>query len=643
VPAAELPVARVAVDSGLAHLDRPFDYAVPQAASDDAQPGVRVRVRFAGRQVDGWLLERAETSEHAGRLTPLKVVSAEPVLSPEIAALARAVADRTAGTLADVLRLALPPRHARVEAQPPREPAVPPPPPEPGGWSRYPTGPALVEALAAGRSPRAVWTALPGPDWPAELAVAVQACLASGRGALVVVPDGRDVDRAAAALTDAGVDAVALQAGLGPAERYRRWLAVRRGAVRAVVGTRAAAFAPVHDLGLVVVWDDGDDLHVEPRSPYAHVRDVLVLRAHLTGAAAIVGGHVRTAEGQLLLETRWARAVAAERATVRGRRPGRRRRRRRPARPRSAGPCGPPAVGSLRRGAGVTDGRRAGARPGASARVVPEPRLRGRPTPVRCPVCAGPLAAGPAGTVPACRWCGHLAADWQCPTCEGRRWRAVVVGARRTAEELGRAFPGVTVRTSGRDDVLAAVPAAPALVVATPGAEPVADGGYGAVLLLDTWALLGRADLRAGEEALRRWTAAAALARSAGDGGRVVVVGDRGLRQVQALVRWDPAGFAETELAERAALGFPPAVRTASVTGTAAAVAEVEAAVRTEAVDGLDVLGPVTAGEDVERLLLRVPRARSKALAVLLKGVVATRSARKAEPVRVEVDPQQLA
>jgi primosomal protein N' (replication factor Y) len=187
------------------------------------------------------------------------------------------------------------------------------------------------------------------------------------------------------------------------------------------------------------------------------------------------------------------------------------------------------------------------------------------------------------------------------------------------------------------------VPAAPALVVATPGAEPVADGGYGAVLLLDTWALLGRADLRAGEEALRRWAAAAALARPAADGGRVVVVGDRGLRQVQALVRWDPAGFAETELAERAALGFPPAVRTASVTGPPAAVAEVEAAVRAEHVDGLDVLGPVAADDGLERLLLRVPRARSRALADLLKGVVGTRSARKAEPVRVEVDPQQLA
>jgi primosomal protein N' (replication factor Y) (superfamily II helicase) len=315
--AADLPVARVAVETGLSHLDRLFDYAVPADVADAARPGCRVRVRFAGRLVDGWLLERVATSDHAGRLEPIKLVSPEPVLAPEIAALAREVADRHAGTLPDVLRLAVPPRHARVEAAPPREAAAMPPAPEPGTWTRYPAGPGFLRALADGRAPRGVWTALPGPTWPAELAVAVQACVAGGRGAVVVVPDGRDVARLEAALSDAGVEAVALTAELGPAERYRRWLAVRRGAVRAVVGTRAAAFAPVADLGLVAVWDDGDDLHVEPRAPYPHVREVLLLRAHRTGAAALLAGHVRTAEAQLLVATGWARPVEPDRASLR--------------------------------------------------------------------------------------------------------------------------------------------------------------------------------------------------------------------------------------------------------------------------------------------------------------------------------------
>jgi primosomal protein N' (replication factor Y) len=98
--------------------------------------------------------------------------------------------------------------------------------------------------------------------------------------------------------------------------------------------------------------------------------------------------------------------------------------------------------------------------------------------------------------------------------CGERRLRAVVVGAVRTAEELGRAFPGVPVRTSGGGQALAAVDAGAVLVIATPGAEPVAAGGYGAALLLDGWALLSRPDLRAAEETLRRWMNAVALVRA---------------------------------------------------------------------------------------------------------------------------------
>ena len=134
-------------------------------------------------------------------------------------------------------------------------------------------------------------------------------------GAVVVVPDARDLGRVSLAL--AAVPHVALRADLGPAERYRRWLRVRRGEVKVVVGTRATAFAPVADLGLVVVWDDGDDLHAEPRSPYVHVREVLVQRAHLAGAAALLGGFTRTAESQLLLDTGWARPLGADREQVR--------------------------------------------------------------------------------------------------------------------------------------------------------------------------------------------------------------------------------------------------------------------------------------------------------------------------------------
>ncbi len=356
-PAPERPVARVAVDVGLAHLDRPFDYTVPADLHDQAVPGCRVAVRFAGKQVSGFLLERLEASEHAGALQRLRrVVSPEPVLTPEVARLCRGVADHYAGTLSDVLRLAVPPRHARVEREttpPAAEGALPPP--EPGAWSEVEGGPALSGRLAAGESPRAAWTALPGHDTPAALASAVAACLRGGRGSVVCVPDGRDVARVDAALTAAlGPDLhVVLTADLGPSARYRAFLALLRGRVRVVVGSRAAAFAPVRDLGLVACWDDGDDLHAEPRAPYPHAREVLVQRAHLAESAMLIAGHART-----------ARDPAAGRLGVAGAAhvtPG-------------GGPC-PLAQGRRHR----RRRHRPGARPGRASRAPPAPGVRHDP------------------------------------------------------------------------------------------------------------------------------------------------------------------------------------------------------------------------------------------------------------------------
>ena len=676
-----LPVARVVVDKGLSHLDRYFDYSVPARLDEAAQPGVRVRVRFGGHVVkgqgrreggtliDGYIVERRADSDFSRPLSPLsQVLSPEPVLTPELLRLCRAVADRYAGPLADVLQLAIPPKHNRAEAEPSPAPLPPPAPPAPGGWARYPQGPEFLAALAAGGSPRAVWTALPGSGdaagaaegWPLELARAVAATLASGRGALVLLPDGRAVARLDAALLEllGSGHHVALTAGLGPEERYRRWLAVSRGSVRAVVGTRAAMFAPLSDLGLVAVWDDGDTGYSDQHVPFPHARDVLLLRAAEAGAGALIGGFAVSVESAQLLRAGWSSALAGDREQVR----------------RAA-----PLIRTVGDQELASDGAAHAARlPTLAWRTAREalaqgpvlvqvprrgyvPRLacaRCR-TAARCGRCAGPLEARDADGLLHCSWCGRPEDGWRCHECGFTRLRAQVVGARRTAEELGRAFPAVPVRTSGRDGILATVPGTPALVVSTPGAEPLAEGGYAAALLLDAWALLNRPDLRAGEEALRRWLGAAALVRPQQQGGRVVIVAEPTLRPVQALVRWDPAGFAATELGERAELGFPPVSRMASLTGSPAAVADLLALLRLP--PGTDVLGPVEltpapgpggsgpggtgpgGAEPLERVLLRVAPGQGAALATAVKSGYAARMARKqTDPVRIRIDPLDI-
>ena len=654
------PIARVLPMLSVPHLDREFDYLVSAEQSDDAQPGVRVRVRFHGRLVDGFVLERRNDTDHTGRLGWLdRVVSPEPVLTAEIRRLADAVAARYAGTRPDVLRLAVPPRHARVEREPmaiPARPVVAPV--DPSGWQVYGRGGQFLTALAESRAARAVWQALPGELWTDRFAEAAAQTVRAGRSVLAVVPDQRDLDALWQAATSR-IDehsVVALSAGLGPAARYRRWLAALRGSARLVVGTRSAVFAPLSDLGLVMVWADADDTLAEPRAPYPHAREVAMLRAHQARCAALIGGYARTAEAHALVRSGWAHDIVAARPVVRARTP-------RVVALDDSGYADErdPAARTARLPSIALRAARSALQAGAPV-LVQVPRRGYVPslacgrcrTIARCRHCTGPLSLlerGATGT--ACRWCGQVDPTLKCARCGSDSVRAVVVGARRTAEELGRAFPGTPVVTSAGEAVVAEVAARAAVVVATPGAEPRAAGGYGAALLLDTWALLGRQDLRAAEDALWRWMSAAALVRARGDGGVVTVVADASIPTVQSLIRWDPVGNAEADLVARTEVGLPPSVHMAALDGTADAVAALLEA--TQLPDDADLLGPVDlppgsrrpagtpAGAAVTRMLLRVRRERGLELAAALRRGVGVLSARQThEPVRVQIDPLHI-
>ena len=482
-PAARLPVARVCVDVPLAHLDRPFDYLVAAADDEAAQPGVRVKVRFAGQLVGGFLLERAESSPHGGKLAYLdKVVSAERVLDPEVARLARAVADRYAGNLSDVLRLAVPPRHARVESQATPDPAC-----RAGRWcsdgSPCGTTGCRHRAGAGDRSPHraprsrlpaaepAAPSRLPGrPAWPcgrrrSRSAGAVggadgpagdrrmggaptRGCgLSAGAGGRAGRP-GRLVGAAGGGLAGAdrrgrrrhrpgrprrrhrrrrragprparpGADRRARRRPARRAERRRR----AGRAIPAVPGREPASGAGGRrapgrrcsrrspSSGLVVIWDDGDDLHAEPRAPYPHAREVLLTRAQLADCAALVGGFARTGEGQQLLETGWAKEIVADRDTLRARVPARSRR---PATIRSW----PAIPGRPPRGCPAWPGRRPGRRCRPARRCWC--RCRGAAT---CRRWRAPSAARrPAARTAPGRWAGRSAGRSDAATGAGGR------------------------------------------------------------------------------------------------------------------------------------------------------------------------------------------------------------------------------
>lgn len=634
------PVARVRVDSTLPQVDRTFDYRVPAELSEDAVPGARVRVLFNGHELTGYIEERAATTDWTRTsLLPLKsVLSRVPSVAPEIFALAEALADRYASTVANVLRLAVPPRIAALdkkyapllsgyesaylgdsavstsdapenaESEPSTAsaasiaaassatdpyawlatpgapapfvldpPALNPDAPDAASvFSDYENGAEFIEDVAAGAATRAVMTVLPGHlehTWVDVVATALAAAAASGRGAIAVVPTAKNLDLLEAALAERlpADSFVRLSSDSTPHTRYHGFVKARLGQVPVVIGTRAAAYAPVANLGLVVCWDDGDSSLVERRAPYCHARDVLLLRASAEGTAALFAGFSMSSEAARLVRTRWASHVRAPRALVRDYSP----------RIFSTGSEFELARDPLAAMARIPHlafeyARRALARGPVLVQVarsgyIPSFSCERCRMPARCGECSGPLSVASGSSVPSCSWCGHLAQQWRCSECGFTHWRYSAAGATRTAEELGRAFPNVPVISSAGDHVRASVGPEPALVVATPGAEPVAFGGYAAALLLDADKMLRFDSLRAPEAALRRWLNAAALVRPAALEGTVVTTASPSPVE-QSLVRWDPAWFARQELEERAQTGLPPAVRTAAVTGAEADV-----------------------------------------------------------------------
>lgn len=594
MPAESRRIARVLLDSPLPQLDRLFDYALPPELGD-VPLGVRVRVplRTAGRVIDGYVVDIDAEDDADRALSEVEsVVSPVPVLPTRLHALARRVADRAAGSASDVLRLVIPKRQVRVEkawtADTPAEV------PDADALAVAESTVDLYEGLGAvlDSGGRAAVEAIPQlvdgvQGWARLLAASAARMLAAGRSSIIVVPDSRDLDRLLAAL-EALVPAAAVvrhDSRQTNPDRYRGFLRTLEDAPCIVVGNRSAVYSPVV-AGLVAIWDDGDPLLGEPLAPYVNARDAALLRQELEGSALLFAGHTRTTDVERLVVLGWLQDVRAARRVL----------------PRvvlstpqemeqpTAQRMPSSAFLAARTAAAEGPVLVQVSRPGFSPSLV----CADCRAPARCAHCGGPLGAKHRGAVPVCGWCGRGASAWTCPACSSTKLRLASSGSERTADELGRAFPGVRVIVADGAHPVERVPAKPALVVATRGAEPIADGGYRAVVLLDGPRMLQAPDLRVAESCLRWWSNAAALAAP---GAPVHLVGINGAA-AKALATWNQAGHARSELESRAPLHMPPTTRVALVQGSVPAVADALAALSDLALPSDAVLGPVPVETD---------------------------------------------
>jgi len=632
-------VARVLIDSSVPHLDRLFDYEVPPSMAEQAVPGIRVKVPFGPQQLAGFIVEILVDHTPPMRLRPLaKIVSEQVALHPEVLAAASEIATRYAGTLWDVVRSAVPARAAKVEKEE-LSTVLPVLPQHPNQIELYEHGPQALDAWGAGQTFRAVATWVPNVEgfWPSFLMDAARPVLERGQRVLLIVPDARDLKILSGYLDEHyGADAYArLQADDGPTPRYRSFLRAIAGKVQIVIGTRSAALCHVPGLELMIVWQDGDQSHREQRAPYQHSREVALLRSQQADISLLIAAPSRSVEAQRLVATGWAVELKLPRDLLRARTARvtattndfELERDPMLARARIPSVAWREATKALETGPVLVQVARTG--------FVPAVACQDCRTLARCTVCQGPLHLAGKQSHLACRWCGEQFHDYRCQNCGSPRIRAASIGAERTAEELGLAFPKVAVISSTGAKPVEKVADKPALIVATPGVEPIAEAGYAAVLLLDADKMLAHDSLRNAEEVLARWFTAASMAKSDG----VVVLTGNPSPAGASLVRYDPSSFAERELAERREVGLPPAVRSAVISGPGAQrlIAALDIPTRSR----VNIHGPtVIDGPPIEhRYVLFFSYADGHEVTSALRHLRSSMSAAKDPVVSIAVDP----
>ena len=620
-------VARVAIDSPLPQLDRLFDYEIAEELRASISIGSRVRVPF-GRGAglsDGFVVELVENSEFQGKLAKLEeLISSVGVLTPEIYQLCRAVADRQAVTISDVFKLAIPNRSVAVEKK----------------WllarsedgssvNDRPCKPARMgQRSFAFIEPR---TNELGPIWVQQLVSRAIANLEAGDSTILVVPDYRDqaVLLAELQLKTSGESVVDYTSQQTNSLRYAAFLRCLDAKPAIVVGSRAALYAPVSNLGEIIVWDDGDSNLQEPTSPYSNSRDVALIRQSQSGSNLLFAAHARSSELERLVEIGYLQDITIPFAV-----------------PKLAISETNARVDSLAWQAirrALDQGEPVLVQVASRGQSV-SAYCAGCGDRAKCLNCAGPLWID-SQNQPRCRWCNAHNLGFSCTACGNRSLKQGRAGATRTSAEFGKAFPGTKIIESNGDNRLETVPTGKQIVVSTPGAEPRVTGGYGAVVLLDCNEMLSRDNLRATEDAIRIWSNAIALLKS---GGLAVAVGLQGFLG-QKFALWSQAEISQHEYLSRAELRFPPFIRMASLSGERDLLQKVLESLPAE----IEILGPMpvtakNAAADDWRALIRYDYSQGASLAATLKAQVllvtagskrvSVKSGRAQRPIQIKMD-----
>jgi primosomal protein N' (replication factor Y) len=654
-------------------LRGPFDYRLPEELRDGVDVGSMLVVPFGRRQVLGVVVGLADSSEvaEAKLLAPLRAL--ELGVPIELVALAEWIAAEYCSTIARALALVLPPGAARRLSGRKRRAVARPHHLAVG--ARSPQAPQLtleqsaalapiLAALAARRGEQRLLHGVTGSGKTEVYLQAAEAALRHGRGAIVLVPEIALTPQIVGRFGERFGDTVAvLHSQLRPAERYAEWRRLREGQARVCVGPRSAVFAPIDDLGLIVVDEEHDASYKHEGDPRYDARDVAAERALRSDAVLLAGSATPRPESVQRLRA----SVLASRVDSR--------------------PLPPVEVLDMR---GESEGLHpvtaqalADVRAARAKAIVLLNRrgwsnflsCRSCGSVWSCPDCDVALVLHRRGGFLACHHCGHREpAPARCGGCGSTAVARHGAGTERLQHDLASifddgAFPvfrldadtvaGAAAATApgagGAGEVLRAFEAADCGVLI--GTQMVAKGhdfpDVRLGVVLDADATLRFPDFRAEE---RTFALIAQLAGRAGRGGQGRVLVQTIAPEARAIVhaaRHDSDGFIAGELERRRALRYPPfshLIRIVCAAEQDAAARAAAGALRAELAEhgaGAEavVLGPASLfrlrGRERQVLVVKAPGRRPSVEAVgRAVARVACDRAHAGVNFSVDVDPQ---
>lgn len=552
-------VARVAVVSNLPQLDKLFDYSIPDELSERAKVGSRVTVPFGKgtKKYEGFILEIQSSTNFNGALsTILDVIGDRPLLSATLIETLKELALRSAASLGELLKVAVPSHMPRAFKAHSVNSYVNVTPKAPSSQ----IAPSLVESIVVADSRSAILSkpssvaleqdSLFGsfPYWVALFCQLANRNLQVGKSSILAVPDFRDQDVLLEALSFCGLEGhiANFSQEQTRSKSFESYLRALDETPRVIVGARSVLLAPAYKLGTIALFDDGDHSYTDQSAPYLNARDTALVRQSIEKCSLVVASHARSTDVQRLIESGYLQehTESFPKPKISVSEPGFR--------------LDSHAFRAIKNGL-------------ETGSVLVQVASKGESTALfcsscdlklTCKVCSGPIWVDDGG-VRRCRWCNGLSPQvaCECGSTEVGKGRA---GSTRTAAELGRAFPNSKVVESTGDKRVLRVSPGRNLVIATAGAEPFVDGGYRSVVILDAQTLLARQNLRASEEAVRLWSNA--ISKLAIDG-EAVLVGVSGAL-AQRFCLWQQGEIAAVELASRRELMLPPALRLGSVAGS---------------------------------------------------------------------------